>query len=252
MAASEGGSGTVVQCSQQNEQNRTMTTLYDILGLGRRANAMQIEAAYALQLKTLETDESRENGDGVLRLRAIKDAYLVLSTPAKRQLYDQKLRAKEAPPRELQVVAGPPWGWILLAVAVLGGGGAYLLISHQHQLRLANIQLQAEQAAAQAKLAAELAAQQADDERVRRLNDARDEQRRSLEADRRLSAEGRAVGARVDYDLARADAQAQREQRAHDQQLANDARRAQMEAEYRARNENLRMERALQIPILRH
>ena len=229
-----------------------MTTLYDILGLGRMATEAQVETAYQQQLTTLAMDEGQQHQDGVVRLRAIKEAYLVLSTPAKRLVYDNKLRDRALPPRTIEVAPGLPWGWILLTVALLGGGGAYLLISHQHQLRLANIQLQAEQAEAQAKLAATQAAQQAEDERIQRLHDAGDEQRRAQDADRRLSAEGRAVGARVHYELQRADAQAQRDQQMQDQQRANDARRAQQDAEQRARTENLRMERALQIPILRH
>jgi len=229
-----------------------MTTLYDILGLGRMATEGQVEAAYQQQLKVLAMDEGREHQDGIQRLRAVKEAYLVLSTPAKRLIYDNKLRDKAMPVREREVAVGLPWGWILLTVAVLGGGGAYLLISHQHQLRLANIQLQAEQAAAAAKLADDLAAQQAEDERSQKAREAREAQSQAAEADRRLSADGRAVGARVHYELQRADAQAQRDKMFQDQLAANNTLRAQREAEYRARTENARMERALQIPILRH
>jgi curved DNA-binding protein CbpA len=225
-----------------------MNTLYDILGVGRLATPAQIDSGYNTQMAALAADDSRDTQDGLQRLRVLKEAYLLLSSPAKRTLYDRKLREREMPVRSAPASTTLPWGWILLGMALLGGGGAWQYISHKQQARMEKIRFDAEQAAAAAKVAAQKAALEASSDEDLRLREARYQKERDDAVNRRLSDDVRREGNRIHNELQYADAQAARERRAEQQQAEYSARRAQIEAEARARSENARMERALRIP----
>lgn len=77
-------------------------SLYTILGIRPEASPDQIETAYAALLHQLKGgNEANPAGDDRIRLIAAKEAYDVLTNPASRQLYNQKLFAPQTLGTEL-------------------------------------------------------------------------------------------------------------------------------------------------------
>jgi curved DNA-binding protein CbpA len=224
-----------------------MNTLYDILGLGRSASAEQIERAYQERMESMKTADAMSSEESINRLRAIREAYLVLSAPQKRAVYDQKLKSRETVSYEVVESKSTPWAWILLSCAILIGGAAYYH-SEQKKQQLAELELKAAKEKAEAEKAARAAeAQQAALERELLAKRQQEEA-----ANQRLNAIAQQEGRAIHSELERAKIQAERDRDQKERVARQDEQRSQQEAEARSRNEIARMQRALSIPIARH
>ena len=99
-------------------------TLYDILEVSKDASPESIRAAY----ERLSAKYSDDSGipDAKLRSTAVTEAFLTLSTPAKRAQYDKSLAERSQPVIYSVEESEPFWTLpkllvLLLIVAVLGG-----------------------------------------------------------------------------------------------------------------------------------
>jgi len=83
-----------------------MRTYYDVLGVAEDAEAEEIEAAFRRALTSAQAEaEASETADVADKMRALVEAYQVLSNPAYRAAYDVK-RAKKEPFPVPKPVAG--------------------------------------------------------------------------------------------------------------------------------------------------
>lgn len=74
-----------------------MKTLYDVLGVQANATHSQIEHGYRVSLEAyIDSQGPGQTEESVRRMRNIRDAYLLLSSPAKRRAYDKRLRKYQA------------------------------------------------------------------------------------------------------------------------------------------------------------
>ncbi|KAJ0751420.1 putative DnaJ domain, Chaperone J-domain superfamily [Helianthus annuus] len=75
-------------------ESTTMKTasLYDVLNVNRNATASEIKSAYRSLAKRYHPDASGLNGNGDRDFIEIRNAYVTLSDPTSRALYDLKLR----------------------------------------------------------------------------------------------------------------------------------------------------------------
>jgi len=126
-----------------------MKTLYDVLGLSRTASPAQIEQAYRFNLEALSTDSDSPE-DGVIRGKALREAYAVLSSASRKQEYDLKLQAKERITYQTVEKAGPPWAMIgVLSILLLAGVGLYKYQAHRAEVE--RVAFEAEKAKADAE-----------------------------------------------------------------------------------------------------
>lgn len=153
-----------------------MKTLYDLLDIERNATHVDIERGYRRCLDAYLANKGCGQPDQeTLRMQAIREAYLLLSSPTRRQTYDQKLRESAAAQHARSDLGGLPRASLMLAIALLIGGGSYLYKVQQDKAHRAH---QVEQAGSQA-LADELSRQ--DKEKLERERRAADMRRRQME-----------------------------------------------------------------------
>lgn len=210
-----------------------MKSLYSILGISPDASAAKIESAYAELL--LELGKNPQQDDAI-RLTAAKEAYSVLSDPAKRQLYNQKLFAPET--IRYDSVGGTPdvifepepsrlKNILLVGTIVLAGIGLYgyqakekekLRIEHEHQVKMKAVQV---------------------------LESSRDivatEQEVRLERQRQLDAEARARNERAEHERFIREAERQRVQ---NERVEQQARQREEEEQRRAEQAEASRKRA--------
>lgn len=218
-----------------------MATLYEILGVDKLATSAQIELGYKQSLRKLtETAEHDDSEEGLLHVRVLKEAYTVLSSPSRRQNYDEKLDGSRMHGVRTDDRSSFPWIKTTLFAAVLIAGG---LAYHRAQLNNQRI----EQEAAQAKAAKEQAereawaAEQAAKQRLeeeKQLAEARRRETEQIRRDSQLSHE-RYVQFQVQ---AKRDKDMEDRKRLEEERLA--LRKSQEQAEA--------WKRALAIPIRRH
>ena len=102
-----------------------MNTLYDVLGISSQTNATQIEQGYRSIMASLIGDGENVERD-MIRAKAIKEAYAILSSPARRQAYDEKLRRKGQVSYEIVETPGVPWGTLAtIGLALIVSFGIY-------------------------------------------------------------------------------------------------------------------------------
>lgn len=104
-------------------------TLYDTLRLPRGASAEEIRAAWRRLAREHHPDRAGADGEAMAR---INQAYEVLSDPARRARYDQRLDTRPAPRRPGHVVLPGQrlrrrLAWGLGGVGVLAVAGLALL-----------------------------------------------------------------------------------------------------------------------------
>jgi curved DNA-binding protein CbpA len=229
--------------------------LYSILGVTPDASSAQIENAYAeLLLQLADGPSSPSDEQQRIRLIAVKEAYAVLSDPTKRQLYNQKLFAPEAPARPatasgpLQEIGATTW---IKAAQVLGGLLiAALAVYSYHSKEQEKLRLQLELQRKAAELVENEQQQRAEENEARQLRqqqvDAQARERQERYERERLNRE---IDSRQ-YQNARAEEQkAQREryerlqaEREADNRSRREAADARMQAQ-REKAELQRMER---------
>jgi curved DNA-binding protein CbpA len=110
-----------------------MKNPYQILGLDHRASYVDVEHQYHAVL----TMHIAKHGARPLRkrdqqrLRAVRDAYLLLSSPSSRLAYDMDFRAREneAANRRRRMAGAAGIASLLLGAALLAGGVVHALAS---------------------------------------------------------------------------------------------------------------------------
>lgn len=224
-----------------------MKTLYDVLGLSRTASAAQIEQAYRFHLDNLDKDSASPE-DGVIRGKALREAYTVLSSELRKKEYDLKLSAKEQITYQVvEKASGPPWILISVVVAIICGGFGYYKYE-AHRAEVERIALEAEKA----KAAAELEAKKAAEEQAQLDQQKLNIQRQQDYDQKRQTEIARIEGQQAQDRVARSEAQAARDKMMADQQAANARMMEEQAARIRTQNETAAMQRALAIPIPRH
>lgn len=225
-------------------------SLYTILGVRPDASSDQIESTYAEILHHLKDgSESNPGGDDRIRLIAAKEAYDVLSNPAARQRYNQKLFAPEAIEAPPTIIIEPDTSWSVAKLLTIGliVVAAIWLYSHfsverermliEHDKEIADRQNQLEQARQQQQDANQQARQEA------QLQMQRDAQERAIrEAAIRDSRE---LDYRMQQDAREAQQQQQREAR-EKQQALREAQYQQQQADARQRQMKLDAERQIE------
>lgn len=230
-----------------------MQTLYEILGLSRSATEIQIEQAY-------QVHSDRFKGEGRLlpeaeniKLRAIEEAYSVLSSPLRRQRYDRTLATRAAPQVVLydEVEKTPRWFAVFALIGVIAAGG-YLYKRQSDEARLAQLRIEAEKAKAQA-LATQ---QQAEAERLRAEQEKLQRQKEVEAARNREMLAARQEGQQVSAQLQQFEARQEQEKRRMETQAQWDKQRqeqASLQEQYaakaRAAQQTAAWERALSRPV---
>jgi curved DNA-binding protein CbpA len=106
-----------------------MKTLYDLLGIERQATLAQIEQGYRHSLDAFLAQQGTAKPEEDQQLRAIAEAYRLLSSPTRRRAYDEKLARKlkqRMDAEQADDVAGPlPWVMLLVIIACVALGGGY-------------------------------------------------------------------------------------------------------------------------------
>ena len=104
-----------------------MKTLYDLLEVEAGATQAQIEQGYQRQLdRYLQRPQAGRNERETRRMQNIREAYLLLCSPQKRQIYDQQLQIFLYAKRRVFNRANL-WRAALVALGVLAiAGGLYL------------------------------------------------------------------------------------------------------------------------------
>ena len=157
-----------------------MKTLYDLLDIERNAAHADIERGYRRCLDAYLANKGTGQPDReTLQMQAIREAYLLLSSPARRKAYDEKLRESAETRYARAAAGGLPRASLMLAIALLVGGSSYLYKAKAQPDKM-RIAPRAEQADAHAArpanqaLAAELSRQEKDRlEQARRAADTR-------------------------------------------------------------------------------
>ncbi|MFC7515142.1 hypothetical protein ACFQUU_09015 [Herbaspirillum sp. GCM10030257] len=103
-----------------------MKTLYDLLGVSRQAKLIDIEHGYRRHLNRhlLGNGGRPLRKRDQMRLQSMRNAYLVLSSPSRRQGYDRALAAQEEKRNRMLDIGGA-----ILAVASLVTGLIMIVVS---------------------------------------------------------------------------------------------------------------------------
>lgn len=230
-----------------------MGTLYDVLGLNRQSNAAQIEQGYRTALENLSGGDAQYEQD-IIRAKAIKEAYAVLSSPVRRDAYDAQLKIREQAACPVAEPYPMPWLPIGLIVLALIAGLAYS--SHRSKtLEIERIALET----AKTKHAADEADRLARMEEAK-LEEARLSEKRHADAVRSREAEqARYEGQRIREQEQSAEYQAERRREYAESRQESATQRAKYEqaqeeraAQIRNYQREMNMRRALDIPIVRH
>lgn len=226
-----------------------MNTLYDILGLSRQATVAQIEQAYKFSMESLASDDSNASPDDILaRSRGIKEAYAVLSSPSRRQAYDEKLRLKERVSYEVVEKKSVPW-LAIAAIAILSATGlGYYKIQAHKQAEAQRMAFETEKA----KIEADQLAQQAAIEQARLDQQNLQQKRMAAMNQQRETEQARSEGQQIHYQMQAVDAQVAREKAQAERQVVLDKQREELASRARSQNQTWAMQRALSIPIQRH
>lgn len=103
-----------------------MKTLYDLLEVEAGATQSQIEQGYRRQLdRYLERPQAIKSEHETRRMQNIREAYLLLCSPPKRQVYDQQLRLFQQAGKRVFNRANL-WRAALAALGMLAVAGVYL------------------------------------------------------------------------------------------------------------------------------
>jgi DnaJ-class molecular chaperone len=111
-----------------------MKTLYDLLDVEAGATLAQIEQGYKRQLdRYLDRPQADRNEQETRRMQNIREAYLLLCSPQKRQIYDQQLKLFQQAKKRLFNRANL-WRAGLAAFGVLAVAGGLYLFRSSHAL----------------------------------------------------------------------------------------------------------------------
>jgi curved DNA-binding protein CbpA len=83
--------------------------LYQLLGVSREAPGAEITQAWRRRALAEHPDRRPRDAAAPARFRALAEAYQVLGDPARRAVYDRRLRNHRAAAPERPLRAGPVW-----------------------------------------------------------------------------------------------------------------------------------------------
>jgi len=223
-----------------------MTTLYEILGLGQRATAEQVKQAYILQSEKVKNEDQTPERHKA-QLMAVKEAYSVLSSPVRRQAYDDKLNKTNQVNYEVVDTNPLPWVQILLITAALLAGGIYFYKNQENKARVEQLALEA----AKAKADAETAKLQADAEQAGLEKAKLFEQQRVVDNQRRETEQARREGQQIHSMLEQQTDRAARDRVQAERQAKYEQVRDDLVAKIRVQAQNAAMQRAINMPVPR-
>jgi len=114
-----------------------MKTLYELLSVEPNAVHLDIERGYRRCLDAYLANKGTGQPDQeTLQMRAIREAYLLLSSPTRRQAYDHKLRESAALRYARAGTGGSPRASVMLVIALLLGSGSYLFEVEQAKVHV--------------------------------------------------------------------------------------------------------------------
>jgi curved DNA-binding protein CbpA len=225
-----------------------MSTLYNLLGLSPSATPEQIEQAYQVHLNRLKDPATAGLAEtAVARMNAIKEAHAVLSSPSRRANYDQKIKGSQQIKYEVVEAEPMPWIKILLAFALVIGGGFYFHRDQENKARLERLKVETVAAEAEAKRVAGLEAA----EKFRMEQEAIRNKTRIEENSRRESEMARADGRQIHAQVEQHNARTAREKELKERQIKMDVERDEQLARQRVQRDAAAMRQALSIPIPR-
>jgi curved DNA-binding protein CbpA len=158
-------------------------TLYDILEVSKNASPESIRAAY--ERLSEKFSDSSAIPDAKLQATAVTEAFLTLSAPAKRAVYDQTLTARAQPVTYKLEAVEPFWTlpkFLLLLALVAASGGAYYK-HNREQARLETERVIAIAKAKEAEAKAKMEAEQQQFELQKQREQALQEERQRRERD---------------------------------------------------------------------
>jgi len=104
-----------------------MKTLYDLLGIEPTATQSQIEQGYRKRLDHYLARQGVGKPDQeTRRMQMIREAYLLLCSPQRRQSYDQQLRLYQKARTQISNRANRKFALLLIVVAVAVVVGVYM------------------------------------------------------------------------------------------------------------------------------
>ena len=211
-------------------------TLYDILEVSETASTEIIRAAYERMEKVWGPDGARGTDAGAaVRYAAVREAFLTLATPAKREAYDRRLFAQRQGPVEQPFWSGPKK--VLLTVLVVVSVGGYAHYHRKHE----QAKLEAEKAIALEKAKEETA--RAEAERIQMAREAHDKgaeerQRRQREIELRAFEQSQRSREReTHYQVERERSQKVHQQTRDEAQRRREEQQAVYAAQQRAQRE---------------
>jgi len=96
-----------------------MKTLYDLLGIDPKATQAQIEQGYKNRLDLyLARQGVGKPGEETRRMQMIREAYLLLCSPQRRQSYDQQLRLYQKARAQMSNRVNRKFAALLMVVAI--------------------------------------------------------------------------------------------------------------------------------------
>lgn len=103
-----------------------MKTLYDLLGIDSKATLAQIEQGYKRRLdQYLARQGVGKPDEETRRMQMVREAYLLLCSPQRRQTYDQQLRIYEKARAQMSSRSNRRFAGLLMVVAIAVVAGAY-------------------------------------------------------------------------------------------------------------------------------
>jgi curved DNA-binding protein CbpA len=229
-----------------------MATLYEILGLSKNATPEQVNQGFLVQSEKIKANEPDLEAARMRQL-AVREAFDILSSPSRRQAYDNKLnQASGQVSYDVDESPAIPWVKIAIGVVVL----AVVVFLYQKRVE-ANVKREAiAQQALIAKAEAERAAQEAEAEQARLAQGILADREKAESKRMRELEQARRDGDRIHQNLEQA---AERDRYRERQELENERRereRAQYDkvreeqlAKARIEQQNAALRRALAIRV---
>jgi len=104
-----------------------MKTLYELLGIDPKATQAQIEQGYKRRLDHyLERQGVGKPDEETRRMQMIREAYLLLCSPQRRQAYDQQLRLYQKARAQISSRSNRKYAILLMLVALAIVAGVYM------------------------------------------------------------------------------------------------------------------------------
>ncbi|QAU32867.1 hypothetical protein [Janthinobacterium sp. 17J80-10] len=223
-----------------------MRNLYDILGLSSNATVLQIEQAYLVRKNAFKGQEGLLSEGASLEMRAVEEAYALLSSPARRERYDQQLKKTASQPVRYEVVESRGFPWIGIALlALVLVGGLFIYQHQQNKARIEQLRIEESRAKAEAEQAELLALAE-----QQRLESEKLAQQREMEANARRDLErNRYESQQIHGQLESFEARRQREINREEREARQAREREEYAAKAAVRQQHAAMERALSRPI---